>query len=601
MKHIEKERRTISLPDKKRAAHRNPSSPARKYFGPYKKLFDEVVDPSQVVFSPNLVHDTLNPDIWNPDKTLKKEVRIKLLKIAQKFHEFLKIDFKIKDVVFTGSMVNYNWASTSDIDLHLLLHINGSEDEQEFIQEYLVAKKTIWNFVHDIKIKGIEVEVYAKDEESDVSSKGIFSLTKNKWIKEPKKEDPIIDAPAVKEKAATLMSAIDKVSDMADGDSKLEKAQKISQKVKLLRTTGLQDKGEYSTENLAFKVLRNNGFLQKLSDIKVNSFDNEMSIEEMLMESDKNKNMVYDYGCLMVYFDIPGWEILKKGFKESDIYDKEGFGFECEPHATVLYGFHKEVTLKNIKKALKGVKQIKAKTKNITHFKNDEYDVVKFDLESVNLNKLNKKFTKFPHTTDCPDYHPHMTLSYVKKGKGKKYDSKDTKSYEFIGTQMVFSTADGKKHKFKLEKGKLNEYVEVEEEKPVKIKLGFEKDIEGMSPRKKELIKLFVNFAVNRLDLQEDIELHVHKGRDEYIATTASYVPSENSNHVKGEGRATVDIMRSVGHEFTHNLQRQIGKFKVGETTQNIGGELEDEANAIAGILIKDFTHNYGYDEIYDE
>ena len=49
------------------------------------------------------------------------------------------------------------------------------------------------------------------------------------------------------------------------------------------------------------------------------------------------------------------------------------------------------------------------------------------------------------------------------------------------------------------------------------------------------------------------MELYIHKGRDEYIVTTASYVPSENSNHVNAKGRALVDIMRSIGHELTQN------------------------------------------------
>ena len=55
------------------------------------------------------------------------------------------------------------------------------------------------------------------------------------------------------------------------------------------------------------------------------------------------------------------------------------------------------------------------------------------------------------------------------------------------------------------------------------------------------------------------------------------------------------------------NSEEKTGKLKVVTTTtmltdlvKNIGGEIEDEANSIMGILKKDFTHNYGYDYIYD-
>ena len=597
--------RNLSLSSKKQAKHRNPSSPARKYFGPYKSLFDEVVSPSSIEFSPEIVHETLNVNIWNSDKTLKQEIRLQLLKIAKKFHEFLKIDLKIKDVVFTGSMANYNWTSTSDIDVHLILTIDGTEEEKLFVNEFLITKKTIWNFIHDIKIKTHEVELYAKDEETELSDKGIFSLAKNKWLIEPSKKSPIIDIPAIKEKTASLMTLIDSLEAMKDDGKKAEKASRVGEKIRNFRQTGLDDKGEYSVENLVFKVLRRNGYLEKLSDIKTSSFDNSMSIKETISESKKKKNKTYEYGCLMVYFDLPGWSKLEKEINKEDIYDKEGLGFESEPHTTVLYGFHNDVDVDDIKDEMKGQKPIKIKLKKLGVFENKDYDVLKFDIESDDLVKLNKKMVEFPHTTDFPKYHPHMTVSYLKKGTGKKYIDKIKKKFEEEGIKMVYSkpTADGKstkKHRWNLKKKKLNENMEISTPQ-TPITLGIENGIEGMTSRKKELIEIFLNFVVNKLGLTEPVELYIHKGRDEYIVTTASYVPSENSNHVKAEGRALVDICRSIAHELVHNKQREIGKFNSGDQVQNIGGEIEDEANAIAGILIKDFTHNYGYDEIYDE
>lgn len=124
--------------------------------------------------------------------------------------------------------------------------------------------------------------------------------------------------------------------------------------------------------------------------------------------------------------------------------------------------------------------------------------------------------------------------------------------------------------------------------------------IENMSPEKIDVIKDFINFVCGKLEMSEPVKICLRRGRDEYIATTASYVPSDNENHVRCGGRALVDILRSLAHELVHNRQREVGIFDVGESIQNIGGTIEDQANSVAGVFIKDFTHNYGYDNIYD-
>jgi hypothetical protein len=131
--------------------------------------------------------------------------------------------------------------------------------------------------------------------------------------------------------------------------------------------------------------------------------------------------------------------------------------------------------------------------------------------------------------------------------------------------------------------------------------LKIKKGIQGMSPERVDILKDFINFTCAKLKIQEPVTVVIRNGRDEYISTTASYLPSENENHIRAGGRALVDILRSIGHELTHNRQRELGMFKPGEEVQNIGGKIEDEANSIAGILIKDFTHNYGYDNIYEQ
>jgi hypothetical protein len=114
------------------------------------------------------------------------------------------------------------------------------------------------------------------------------------------------------------------------------------------------------------------------------------------------------------------------------------------------------------------------------------------------------------------------------------------------------------------------------------------------------IIKDFINFTCAKLGMENPVTVVLRNGRDNYISTTAAYDPTNNVNHIRCGGRALIDICGSIGHELTHNRQRELGKFNPGEYVQNIGGEIEDEANSIMGILKKDFTHNYGYDHIYD-
>jgi predicted nucleotidyltransferase len=135
---------------------------------------------------------------------------------------------------------------------------------------------------------------------------------------------------------------------------------------------------------------------------------------------------------------------------------------------------------------------------------------------------------------------------------------------------------------------------------PMVHTLKVQSGIDGLSSEKVVIIKDFISFVCGKLGMVEPVNVCLRRGRDEYIATTASYVPSDNENHVRCGGRALVDILRSLAHELVHNRQREVGMFGNGDQVQNIGGHIEDQANSVAGVFIKDFTHNYGYDNIYD-
>lgn len=235
----------------------------------------EIVEPSDIKTHIQY-HDHLNPDLWDGWE-LNKKVNKKLDSIARQFEKFLKIeDLKVVDRVITGSMSNYNWTPLSDIDLHIIVDITKlKERDPSFVDEYLQSKKKIWNDLHDIKIFDYEVELYAQDKDEAHISSGVYSIKKDKWLTKPEHKEPSFDDNAVRVKAAHLMNRIDKI--LPGECSSLEEIQKLKDKIKKMRKAGLEKAGEFSTENLTFKVLRNEEYLKKLFDAYHNAYDDCLS------------------------------------------------------------------------------------------------------------------------------------------------------------------------------------------------------------------------------------------------------------------------------------------------------------------------------------
>lgn len=175
-----------------------------------------------------------------------------------------------------------------------------------------------------------------------------------------------------------------------------------------------------------------------------------------LLKEDKGK---FDYGCVMLYFDFPNINKIQDKIIPKDIFTKEGdrsFGLETEPHITILYGLHEEVTTKQIKDILKGFEFGKVILHNISLFESPEYDVLKFDVRyptkgGAFLHKANKALTTLPHTTSFPDYHPHMTIGYLNDGSGKKYvEMFKNLEFDLEPSYLVYSKPNGTKIKIEI-------------------------------------------------------------------------------------------------------------------------------------------------------
>jgi DNA-binding Lrp family transcriptional regulator len=225
------------------------------------------------------VKDELNPKIWD-DFKIDDEVREDLLKIAEDFYASTDLEADVEDIVLTGSLANYNWSEKySDYDLHILIDFTNVNDAVELVKKYVDSAKSVWNKEHDIKIKGYEVEVYIQDVSEPHKSTGVFSLLNNKWNVKPEEFDFEPDEDMIAEKGKSVMMMVDELEEQVDEDKYdafIEKVQKVWEKVKNYRKSGLESEGgELSMGNLVFKFLRRNGYVGKIIDLKRKSYDNQ--------------------------------------------------------------------------------------------------------------------------------------------------------------------------------------------------------------------------------------------------------------------------------------------------------------------------------------
>lgn len=260
-----------------------------------KSLVDELFEDSELdqkIVKSFYSKESLSPDIFegtNGSFSMRKDIRNKLLEIADKFVEFIGVDFFIHDVHLTGSLANFNWSEYSDVDLHILVDFDefdesGKKDSvvmHKIVKEFFDSKKNNWNSTHDIKIKGYDVELYVQDANEKHLSSGVYSILNNKWIIEPKKGKEHIDDHTIMEKGQEYANLIDSLVKFSESGKDVTKdVDDVKTKLKQFRQSGLEKGGEYSYENLTFKLLRRNGYIEKLMDIKKGIQNKKLSITQ---------------------------------------------------------------------------------------------------------------------------------------------------------------------------------------------------------------------------------------------------------------------------------------------------------------------------------
>lgn len=218
-------------------------------------------------------HDTLNDKVWDLNtQDLIPEVKEKLEEIAEAFIEFLEIPTDaVLDKVITGSSASYNYNKYSDLDLHIIVDYDKIHEDCPLVNGYLNSLKKQFNDNHDITIHGVPVELYAEQKDQGTVHNGLYSLQTG-WIDFPEKIEPTDNDAAVEAKFNEIKEMVDKCDDS-------EAAIELLEKIYNMRKAGLAEAGEFCTENLAFKKLRNAGCMDKLRQIKKEQVDKQLSLE----------------------------------------------------------------------------------------------------------------------------------------------------------------------------------------------------------------------------------------------------------------------------------------------------------------------------------
>jgi hypothetical protein len=174
------------------------------------------------------------------------------------------------------------------------------------------------------------------------------------------------------------------------------------------------------------------------------------------LEFIKESRQSTGFGCVMIDFNFGNWSDLLKSINKDDIYLEEGknYGLQPRPHLTLLYGILPEVTDEQILKCFNGFVEddFKVKINGVSVFDtNDDFDVVKLGVElTPKLKEINKRLSELPNSNQYPEYIPHITLSFIKKGTGKNYVNPEYK-YEIKGIEkIIYSRPDGSEFKIEL-------------------------------------------------------------------------------------------------------------------------------------------------------
>ena len=209
--------------------------------------------------------DTLHPAFWRESR-LDPVVRERLLRMAELFLADTGFDeLEIKEIVFAGSMAGYLYHSQSDVDVHISVDGSPITEDLKLLFQLFNARSDDWNADYDLRVRGHDVELFILDQRSPEGSDGVYSLREDRWIKRPRPPTNVVS----RDEVLADVSRYAREFETLRGNFNSEPESFDCREFKRYRRTlkdyrakqGFQRSGEHSVGNLAYKALRNGGYL----------------------------------------------------------------------------------------------------------------------------------------------------------------------------------------------------------------------------------------------------------------------------------------------------------------------------------------------------
>ena len=530
-------------------------------------------------------HSRLNPRIWGSDEHLLPEVQQKLQAIAADFQEFLGVDdLKVQDITISGSNAAYSYTANSDIDLHLVVEM----PDDPVYQELFNAKKYQYNDEHDIKIGGVPVELYVQPADQKHVSQGIYSIKNQDWNQVPQRRRARIDDSCVQNKTADLDARIHSAIKSGNADA----INRLWDRIKDMRKTGLEKNGEFGCENITFKLLRNMGCIGRLKDAKTAIRDRELSLEQ----SNKPRKRV-NYGMRDYWFPgtayagqdhpagteseqvdegerVPDWDLPTASAKPRVVVVGDSIALGIAQAAGLP---HDAVVGRSTGKILSAARNPRVQGADVA-------------IVSAGTND-------YPIRNGGVNPNPDATINNISGIR----DALKAKRYVWIlpfnrnAAQDVMSAIGN------------DPYVDLAEVSTTKDRLhptsysavakaalsrSLREDItESVDPdHLKKILHRFYRSCVSKLELENPPRLRLETTPDwsRENGSFGQYDPETNTLILATSGRHVLDILRTMAHEMTHRQQDEKSPLPAdaGET----GSPWEDQANAMAGRIMRDWA-----------
>lgn len=153
----------------------------------------------------------------------------------------------------------------------------------------------------------------------------------------------------------------------------------------------------------------------------------------------EGKGKVIKYSSTQINFppelasEIINWA---EGFIDPD----DVIEWEDNIHTTALYGLHTRDP-KDVLEEVQGFGPVEIILGKTSAFEGHKQDVLKFDINSFDIKRLESTLRNLPYSSDYPEYIPHTTIAYLKCGKVAKYiDNTKFMGDKFSSTTIQFST-----------------------------------------------------------------------------------------------------------------------------------------------------------------